>query len=95
MKWHGATKDLLTPLLKITTAFNEFEPDQSTVRETIYKMQEIQSLCDLAKITAVIITPTPIKRINDSKELTTCHLYLPHVNYDNRSANQRVGYSLS
>lgn len=51
------TKDVST-LLKITTPFNKFEPDQSAVRK-IYKVQEIQSLCDLAKITAVTILFPP------------------------------------
>lgn len=50
------TKDVPT-LLKITP-FNKFEPDQSTVRK-IYKLQEIQSLCDLAKITAVTLLFPP------------------------------------
>lgn len=53
------TKDVSTLLLKTTIPFNKFEPDQSTVRKIIYKVQEIQSLCDLAKITAVTILFPP------------------------------------
>lgn len=88
--WHGTNKRCFSPSLWDLPHVTSFHP--SDVRQTGYKAQEMQGLCDPARITPVTLTTTPpdthTHKINDSNKLTTHHLHSPRMESDNRNGTQ-------